>query len=199
MRPAHYEAARRVDVILGARVDHAGRNDGVDDVLHHLPAKLFRGNLRAVLGGDDHCFDALRLAADVFHAHLTLAVGPQEVENALPADLGELPHQFVRHHDGQRHQLRSFVAGVPEHQPLVSSTAGIHTHGNVGRLRLDEVVDNASMADEPVTGIVVADVLDGAASDTLDVHVSIGGDLSGHDTGAGRYQNLARHTAGGVV
>ena len=46
-------------------------------------AQFFGGDVGAVLRGDHHGFDALRLVADVFHADLALAVGPQEVQHAL--------------------------------------------------------------------------------------------------------------------
>jgi hypothetical protein len=48
--------------------------------------------------------------------------------------LRKAPHQLVRHHDGQRHQFVGFVAGVAEHHALIARAAGIHAHGDVGRL-----------------------------------------------------------------
>ena len=141
----------------------------------------------------------LRHVAHVFHADLALAVGAEEIQSALAAHLRKPPHQLVRHHDGQRHQLGRFVAGEAEHHALVAGAAGIHAHGDIGRLRLDQVVHAAGVAIESVAGVVVADVLDGAARDARNVHVGRGGDFAGHDAGAGGHQHLARHAAGGIV
>ena len=113
--------------------------------------------------------------------------------------VGKALHQLVRHHDRQRHQLGRFVAGEAEHQPLVARAARIHAHRDVGRLRLDQVVHAAGVAIEPVGGVVVADVLDGAARDPRHVHVGLGGDLAGHDAGAGGDQDFARHAPRWVV
>ena len=120
-------------------------NDRVDDVLLHFAAQIFGGDLGAVLRGDDHRFDALRRVAHVLHADLALAIGTEEVQHALAADVGKPLHQLVRHHDGQRHQLGGLVAGVAEHQALVAGAAGVHAHGDIGRLRLDQVVHAAGV------------------------------------------------------
>ena len=47
------------------------------------------GNVGAVLGGDDDGLDALGRVADVLHADLALAVGPEEIEDALAAGVAE--------------------------------------------------------------------------------------------------------------
>src|SRR5664279_2263335 len=61
------------------------------------------------------------------------------------------------------------------------------------------VDDGAGVAVEAVGGVVVADLAHGLARDFLDVHVGVGGDLSGHDDQAGVDQRLAGHAAVGVV
>ena len=136
-----------IDVVLGLR--NPPCSDGTTGSMMCFftsRAQLFGGNVGAVLRGNHHRLDALGHVAHVFHADLALAVGPQEVQHALAAHLGKPPHQLVRHHDGQRHQLGRFVAGVAEHQALVAGAAGIHAHGDIGRLRLDQVEHAAGVA-----------------------------------------------------
>ena len=53
------------------------RNDRIDDVLLHVRAQLFGGNVVVVLGRNHHRVDALGLAVHVFDADLALAVGTQ--------------------------------------------------------------------------------------------------------------------------
>jgi len=199
VRSAYYETACRVDVVLGLRIHHAGRNNRVDDVLLDFLAKFLDGNIGAVLRGDDHGLDTLGLAIDVLHRDLALAVGAEKFQDALAARYGEAVHQFVGHHDGEWHQLGGFVAGKTEHHALVAGAARVHAHRNVGRLRLDQVVHAAGVGIEPIGGVVVADVVDGAARDALNVHVGLGGDFAGHNASAGGDQHFARHAAGGIV
>ena len=66
-------------------------NHGVDDVLLHVRAQFFGGDVVVVLRGDDHGVDALGLAVHVLDADLALAVGTQEVELAVAADVAQLP------------------------------------------------------------------------------------------------------------
>jgi hypothetical protein len=87
----------------------------------------------------------------------------------------------------------------PKHHALIARAAGIHAHRDIGRLRLDQIMYAAGIGIESVGGVVVSDVFDGAARDARNVHVSLGGDLAGHDASAGSDQNLAGHAAGGVV
>src|SRR5262249_4634650 len=71
-------------------------------------------------------------------------------------------------------------------------------HGDIGRLRLDQVVDAAGVGVKAVRRVVVADVVDGAAGDARHVDVGRGGDLTGDDAGAGGDEDFAGHAARGV-
>ena len=161
--------------------------------------QFFGGNFRAVLRGNYNGFDALGSVADVFDDDLALAIGTKEIENALAAGSRETLHQLVRHHDRQRHQLGCFVARIAEHQPLVAGAPGVHTHRNIGRLRLDQIVHAAGIAIETIGRVVVSDIVDGASRDARNVHVRGGRDLAGNDASAGGDQHFARHTPGGIV
>ena len=73
-----------------------------------------------MLRGDDDVRDADGLAVFVDHRDLRLGVGTQPRGAAGLANLGQLAAEAMREHDRRRHQLRRFVAGVAEHQPLVA-------------------------------------------------------------------------------
>ena len=77
MRSADDETAGGIDVELGMGIDHAGRNDRVDDVFPDVGFDLRRADIIAVLGGDDDGIDALGAAVDVFDADLAFAVGAE--------------------------------------------------------------------------------------------------------------------------
>jgi len=163
-------------------------------------ANLLDGDV-GVLCGDHDGIDAPRLAVHVLHADLRLPVRAQEIQESRPAHFAQTAHQLVRQHDGQRHQFRRLVAGKAEHQPLVARAAGIHAHGDVARLVLEDVDHAAGPAVETKAGIVVADFVDGPAGDLLDVQPALraGCDLPGHDAQPGGYQDLAGHAAHWVV
>ena len=86
----------------------------------------------AVLRGDDHGVHAGRAAANVFDGDLGFAIGTEEIDYVLLADLGELVGELVSQLDGHGHQLGSFVTGESEHEALVSRTASVDAHGNIG-------------------------------------------------------------------
>jgi len=121
-----------------------------------------------------------------------------ETPELMPLPI-QMAHQLVRHHDGQRHQLGRFVTRKAEHHALVAGAAGVHAHGDIGRLRLNQVMHAAGIAIESVAGVVVAHVLDGAAGDARHIHIGGGGDFAGYDAGAGGYQDFACHAPGGIV
>src|SRR4051794_10760269 len=101
-----------------------------------------------MLGRNDHRIDPFWLAVHVFDTHLALAIGP-EVRNLTRAPrFAELAYELVREHDWQRHELGSFVAGIAEHEALISGTARIDAHRDIGRLRLNHVDYGASLAIE---------------------------------------------------
>ena len=94
----------------------AGQDDGLDDV----GAQLLGADVGIVLRGDHDGADALGHAALVLDGDLGLAVGPQVVQLAALAHLGQAARHAVGQGDGQRHQLRRLAAGEAEHHALVA-------------------------------------------------------------------------------
>ena len=101
--------------------------------------------------------------------------------------------------DRQRHELGGLVARIAEHESLVTGAAGVHAHGDVGRLRLNDVQDSAGLRVEPESGIREPNVGDHLTREGGDVYVGRGCDLARHDANAGRDQHLARNATLGVI
>jgi hypothetical protein len=210
LRAADDEAAGRVDQVLGVLQPFLGQHrlddlldDGFDERGLHLVAVALVG---AVLGGQHHGVDAVRLAVHIAHRHLALGVGAQEGQAAVLAQLGLALHQAVRVVDRRGHQLGRFVAGVAEHQALVAGAgvqvvvAGVvHALGDVVGLLVVADHDGAALVVDAVFGVVVADALDGVARDLDVVDVRVGGDLAGQHHEAGVGQRLGGHAAARVL
>ncbi len=193
------ETASGIDVVFGFAVHHVGGDDGIDDVLANVFAELFGGDIFAVLRGDDNGVDADGLVVHVFHGNLALAIGAEIGKLARFADGGEAFGDTVRQLDGQRHQFRSLIAGVAEHQTLIAGAAGINTHRDIGRLALDGVEDATGFGIEAECGVGVADVSDDLARDGWDIDVAGGGDFARDDADAGGDEHLTGDATHGVL
>lgn len=190
------EVAGRVDVVLGALVQQFGRQGVLDDQLHHGFLQVFLRNLRVVLGRQHHGVDADHLAIFVTAGDLRLGVRTQPWQQFRFARLGLALDQTVREADRCRHQHIGFVAGVAEHQALVTGAlvfrAGtVDALGDVHRLFADDVHHGAGGAVETDVGAVVADVDDDLAHQLFQVDPGGGGDFAGDDGDAGLDQGFA--------
>ncbi len=154
---------------------------------------------RVVLGRDDDRVHPHRLVPLVLDRHLALAVRPQPGDLARVPGGGEAPRQTVCEGDGQRHHLRRLTTGEAEHQPLVAGATGIHSLGDVGRLRVDGRQHGAGLAVEAEAGLRVADLLDHPAGHGREVDVGVGGDLAGQENHTGGHQGLTGHPARRVL
>ena len=167
----------------------------LDDFLEDAVVDLAIGDRVAVLRGNHHAIHARWPAVDIFHGHLRFAVWPQERHMSRLTHFRKPPHQLMRQHNRQRHQFVGFVAGIAEHQALVARAAGIHAHGDVGRLALDGGDHGAGVGVKAVFRAGVADVANHPADDFAVIQDRGGGDLSGHHGQAGGHQRLAGHSA----
>jgi len=136
----------------------------------------------------------------VLDRHLRLGVGAEPGELLRTAQILEPPHDAVREHDRQRHQLGRLIGGVAEHDPLVARpllqrVGTVDSLGDVRRLLIDGGDDPARLPLEVVVGVLVADVADRLADHARDVHVGVGVDLPGNHHQAGGHERLARHVA----
>ena len=202
---AHHEPAGGVDEVLGLARHQAGGQHGLDDFLHHHLAQGLVLHALAVLGGNDHGINRDRLVLLVVaNRHLALAVGTEEIHDALLAHIRQPLGQLVRQHDGRRHQLGRFVAGVAEHHALVAralfvvgvDAAAVHPLRDVRRLALDGHQHAAGLPVEPHGRILVADALDYVAYDGGKLDLGSGGDLAGYHNEAGLGEGLAGHSTG---
>ena len=164
-----------------------------------------------MLGGDQDGVDRHRLIVFVDHAHLGLAVRQEVAEAAVVAHLRQPPRQPVGQADRQGHQLRRFIAGVAEHDPLVAGPDQIervavmvvglvHPLGDVGRLLVEGDQHGGTAGIEAAgPGAAVADPLDHTPHQAVEIHPGVGGDLAGYQTEASVHDGFAGHPARGIL
>ena len=175
-----------VEVVDGLVVDVLRGNDGLDDVLHQVSLDLVVADGLGVLSGDYDGVDALgngdTVVQLVFDGDLGLAVGADPVADSVLADLGELGAELGGEHVRQRHQRVRLVGGVPEHDPLVACSNvldldGVHGLGDVRRLLLNGDDNVARLVVEPLSRVVIPDLLNRIPNNLLVVHSRSGRDL----------------------
>src|SRR5271154_3378102 len=147
-----------------------------------------------------------RTVVDVTYGDLALGVGPQKIELAGFAKLGEIFHEPMRHRDRQRHDFRRLVAGEAEHQALVASALFLVQAFALGdalrdirRLRLDRGEDGATVAVEADLGAVVADFDRSLPRDFDVVGTRLAGYLAGQHDEPGLGERLERDARVGVL
>ena len=211
LRATDHKTACGVDQVLGVLQPLFGQhglddffNDGFGERGLHLGGRLRL--VRAVLGGQHHGVDAVRLAIDVAHGHLRFGIGAQKRQAAIFAQLGLALDQAVRVVDGRRHQRVGLVAGVAKHQALVARAgvqvvvAGVvHTLGNVVALLVVGHQHGAAFVVDAVLGVVVANALDGVARHLDVIDMRVGGDFTGQHHQPGVGQRLCGHARDGVL
>merc|ERR1719326_2001466 len=149
-----------------------------------------------MLGGDDHGVDLLGLHGAillllVLDGDLGLAIRTQPPQLTALAHVCEGLAKASGHGVGQRHAVLGLIAGIAEHDALITSTdihvllADVHTTCNVRRLLVDAHQDLAGLVAETlgVDGAevihvgVVTDALDCLTDTLLVVDLGLGGDL----------------------
>ena len=204
---ARDKTSRGIDVVL-----HAGRLEPLrDQRLDHLfDDRLLQGavgDVRRVLGRNNHRVDGHSLTVLVPHRDLGLAVRPQEGQRAVLANLGQPLADLVGQHDGHRHELRSVPTGIAKHHALVARAKvrlvvraiTVDTLGDIQRLLLDGREHRARGKIESQVRMVVPDVLDHAAHDLRQGCPRGGRDLAGDDHKSGLRKGLTRHPASRIL
>ena len=148
-----------------------------------------------MLGRDHHGVDPLGTVPVVLDGDLGLAVGAQKGQPAGVANLGELPDELVGQHDRQGHQLVRLLASEAEHQALVPRAASVHAHCDIGGLLVHVGLDSARVGIEQISLVVVADLSDRLASDSLQVNLRIRVSLAGKHAEIRRHERFAGDAA----
>ena len=127
------------------------------------------------------------------------------------AHFRQAPGQPVGQADGQRHQLGRLVAGVAEHDALVAGSHQIqrvavvvvglvHPLGNIGRLLIQGHQHGTAVGIETTSaGTGVADLIDHAPHEGVEVHPGGGGDLTGDQAEARVHHGFAGHSGGRIL
>ena len=187
VRAADDEFAGGVDQIFGFFGQHFRRQNRFDDLLDNGFAQLVVADAFVVLGREDDGVDALHFAgfAVVNGGNLSFGIGTQPRQASVTAQFALALHQAVAVIDGKRHQHRSFVAGIAEHQSLVAGTlfqikpfTFVNALCDVGRLL--SVVEQyfAGIGGKAQIGRPVADAGDGFACYFFIIHFGGGGDFA---------------------
>ena len=94
----------------GLVVEQLGRDRGLHDLTADGGGEIVGIDLGVVLGADEDGVDPPRATIGVvLDRDLALAVGPEERQRAVLADLGQAPSDTVRERDRSRHQLVGLV------------------------------------------------------------------------------------------
>ena len=197
MRTADDELARRVHVEfhvvaeefpqMGGKLLLHARNEDVAHIVFDFLLHGFIVSKLIVLCADDDGVDAKRFPAfAVFHRHLRLGIRA-EVSHlpTLAADGGQFFQQQMREVDGQRHVVLGFFAGEAEHHALVASTLVFRVFAtyaleNVVRLTMKSRQNATRLRIKLVLRLVVADAIDDAPRNVLNLNVCVGADFARH-------------------
>ena len=155
-----------------------------------------------MLDRNDHCGDAHRRVAVVFHRDLHLAVRADVGDNAGHAGDFQQRHKALGGNHRHRQIFGCFITGVANHNALISCTEGIlvlslsqfrlDSARNVGALVVDVAVDL-------VVFRVIADIAQGVADDVEHIRLSAGRDFTRHDNVTVGCHDLTGHAAGGIM
>ncbi|TSC97675.1 MAG: Uncharacterized protein Greene101449_1111 [Candidatus Peregrinibacteria bacterium Greene1014_49] len=179
-----------IDVVLA---------DRCNNVTFNISANLLVGNSFGVLCRNNDTTHAHRAAIiAIFHGHLTFAIRTQEADFLVLARFGKTLCEFVSECNRQRHELRRFITGESEHEPLISSALffiavrfRIDPEGNICALCPHADNDSAGLVIESIDGIVIANFTDSFAGNSCDIDVSRCTHFSGNNNKAGGCKALA--------
>ncbi len=122
------------------------------------------------------------------------------------AHRSKLFYQTMGQLDRHRHQLRCFVAGVAEHEPLIAGTLLLvqafalgDPLGDIGGLTIKGNQHGAGVGIEAHAGIGITDFTDGGADDFRVIDDGVGGYLAGDDRHAGGNHGFAGHAGAWIL
>ena len=105
------------------------------------------------------------------------------------------------HQTPHRHELRGFIAGIAEHQPLIAGPLLLvqafalgDPLGDIGGLTIKGNQHGAGVGIEAHAGIGITDFTDGGADDFRVIDDGVGGYLAGDDHHAGFRQSFTSHS-----
>ena len=155
-----------------------------------------------VLDRNDHCGDAHRRVAVVFHRDLHLAVRADVGDNAGHAGDFQQRYKTLRRHHRHGQIFGRFVAGVADHNALIARTEGVLVL-SLSQFRLDSARDVGTLVVDVAVDLVrlrvIADIPQGVADDVEHVRFSVGRDFARHNNVTVCCHYLTGHAAGGIM
>src|SRR5450432_2546547 len=173
-----HEAAGGIDVIFRVGIQQVRGNSGLDHVLHDVRAQGFIVNGVSMLGGDhDGVHTPGLVVCAVFNRDLGFAVRPEVRKHSALADFRETKGEFVGQINGRGHVAFILIGGIAEHHALIAGATRIHAHGDIARLLVDGGDHRAGVGIKTVKRIVIANGLNHAAHNFLEINIGVGGDF----------------------
>ena len=178
-------------------------------MLLYILSQRFDVHIRIMLRRNNDSRNPNGLAIFVGNRNLRFSVRTQIRQLSTPAQGGQSSGQRVGAADGQRHQLRSFIAGIAKHHALIARTdvAGIQftalqrivdAHGDVRRLGVQRAGKKAAFC-KAILILGVANAADNVTCTGFIVYISGSGDLTHDMHRAGLNCGFAGAAAFGVL
>ena len=170
-----------------------------------------------MLRGDHYGIYPLYLIVVVFHGHLRFSVRPQIRQRAVLPHLRQPSGQSVGQRYGQRHHLRSLVAGKAEHHTLISGSRLIghlrfigklpvlifqrlvYSHGYIRRLFIYGGHYRAHITVKSIFTAVVPYVTDHISGQLLYIDIAFCAYFPHDHRVSGINSRLCRHTSLGIL
>ena len=181
----------------------------LDNLLLDLLAQLLGGDVWAVLGADNNGIHSNRLYSTVImlvlDRDLRLGIGPQPRARAVNPSLLHRRIELMRQLNCQRQVLWSLIRSISEHDTLITRTQllqcllVVQTLRDIWALLLDSHQHIAGLVIESLVRVVIANVFNRIADDSLVVDLRLGGDLAEDHDHAGLGGSLAGHLRERVI
>ena len=205
LRATNHKASSWIDQIFGLVVEQVGRQHLADHLFDtkFLDRSVF--HIRRMLGGNHHVFNSDGLSIDILKCHLAFYIGTQPRNADLLALARHLTEQAVCIHNRRGHQLRRLIAGIAEHDTLVTG-ALLRRVFTLGSRRIDPLRDVRGLRGQNIGNkylvrmkdiivVDVANVTDRVADDLFVIELRTRGDFASQKHAITFDQSLASHAA----
>ena len=160
-------------------------------MLDQIFLDLFLGYIRIMLRRDQNGINSLYLMSIIFYSNLGFTIRSQIRQGSVLTNIRQSLSQLMCIGNRSWHQFRSFIAGIAEHQSLVSCTdridgcficqasvlvlqGFINTHCNIAGLFIDCGQDCTGIAVKTIIGSVITNVQNYLSYELRDIYIARG-------------------------
>ena len=199
LRAADHKTTGRIHEEVDVALEELLWDDRFDDVLNHRLAEGRFADIGRMLGRHHHGMDGVRTPVDVANGDLTLGVGAQPSQLAVVTKTRLTFYETMGEINRHRHQGRRFIAGITEHQALITSSLAkiivkglVDALGNIRRLLVVGHQNGAALVVDAVFGVGIADLLQYISRHLDVINACVGGDLPSQHDETGITEGLSR-------